>query len=307
MIKIVAVVVTYYPNDLHFKALLSSLGGQCDKVIIVDNTESIDDPISSCFSETEHPNHRFHLIRLCENCGIAKALNVGIQCAFDEGADFVLLSDQDSLPENGMVGGLFLAYSELSAVGVRVGAVGPTFADLHRAITIPFQVQLPGRLFYGHQAPTTVVPHVEALSLISSGSLIPVPVLKDVGLMREEFFIDKVDIEWCHRARAKGYRIFGTGLARMHQRLGERKLKIWYFGWVDDSVYSPLRVYYQLRNYVAICRLDYVDLKWKVRNGWHALGIFYAQVGFGETRWASCRMGLLGVWHGILKRMGRYA
>ncbi len=306
MHKIIAVIVTYYPDDLHFKALLSSLGGQCHKVIVVDNTDSIDDTISSFISEAEHPNHRFQLIRLLDNFGIAKALNVGIQYAIDEGADFVLLSDQDSLPENEMVGSLLRVYSELSAVGVQVGAVGPTFTDLHRARAVPFQVQLPGRLFYGHQAPTKEVPHVEALSLISSGSLIPVSILRDVGLMREEFFIDKVDIEWCHRARAKGYRIIGTGLARMYQRLGERKLKIWYFGWVDDSVYSPLRVYYQLRNYVAICRLDYVDWKWKIRNGWYTLGVFYAQVLFGETRSKACKMGLLGLWHGIVNKMGKY-
>lgn len=307
MAKIFSVIVAYHPNELHFNALLSCLGGQCCKVIIVDNTESIDDPVTRVFLKTEHPTHKFHVLRLGENRGIAKALNVGIQFAFDEGADFVVLSDQDSLPENEMVENLLRAYSDLSSLGVRVAAVGPTFTDLHRALAVPFQVQLPGQFFYGHQAPTLAAPHIEVLSLITSGSLIPVSIFRDVGLMREEFFIDKVDIEWCHRARSKGYLLFGTGWARMYQRLGEGKLKLWFFGWRHDSVYSPLRIYYQLRNYVAICRLDYVDWKWKIRNGWYTFGVFYAQVLFGRTRRETCKMGLLGLWHGIVKKMGKYA
>jgi rhamnosyltransferase len=307
MIKTFAVIVAYYPDESHFNALLSSLSGQCSKIIVVDNTESIEDSVSVHFPKTEHHIDRFHVVRFGENLGIAKALNVGMQYALDEGADFVLLSDQDSLPENNMVENLLRAYSNLSGAGLRVGAVGPTFTDLHRALTLPFQVQLPGHLFYKHRIPSEDEPHVEALGLITSGTLIPISTIRDVGLMREEYFIDKVDIEWCHRVRAKGYRLFGTGWARMYQRLGEGKLKVWYFGWRHDSVYSPLRIYYQIRNYVAICRLDYVDWKWKVRNGWYTFGVFYSQVFFGKTRGKACLMGLLGLWHGIVNKMGRYA
>lgn len=306
MNKIFAVIVTYNPDGSHFNALLSSLGGQCFKTIVVDNTESVDDPVSLYFPKNHQHIDRFHVIRLGENLGIAKALNVGIQFALDQGADFVVLSDQDSLPENDMVECLQRAYSELSALGIRVGAVGPTFTDLHRSMTLPFQVQLPGHFFYGHRVPSVAEPHIEALGLITSGTLIHMSTIRDVGLMREEYFIDKVDNEWCHRARAKGYRLFGTGWARMHQRLGEGGLKVWYFGWRDESVYSPLRIYYQLRNYVAICRLDYVDWKWKVRVGWFSLGVLYSQVLFGKTRSEACKKGLLGLWHGIINRMGKY-
>jgi rhamnosyltransferase len=124
--------------------------------------------------------------------------------------------------------------------------------------------------------------------------------------MREEFFIDKVDIEWCFRARAQGYQSFGTGRAHMCQRLGDGEVKIWYFGWRYISLYSPIRVYYQIRNYVAMCRLDYVDWKWKVRKGWSTLGIFYAQGFFGKRRGEACLMGLFGLWHGLVNRMGKY-
>jgi rhamnosyltransferase len=43
--------------------------------------------------------------------------------------------------------------------------------------------------------------------VITSGSFIPISIFNDVGFMREELFIDFVDIDWCLRARAKGYEI----------------------------------------------------------------------------------------------------
>ncbi|WP_153144945.1 glycosyltransferase family 2 protein [Dechloromonas sp. H13] len=307
MNKILAIIVTYYPEAVTFEQLLKCLLKQVTRIIVVDNTPGNENPLlASLLAENGTPEN-CQLVRLGENEGIARAINVGLDIAFASGADFVLLSDQDSLPEHDMVENLILAYSELLASGLRVAAVGPTFTDLNRTLTLPFQVQLPGHFFYGHRAPSAEEPHVEALGLITSGSLIPISAIRDVGLMREEYFIDKVDTEWCHRARARGYRLFGTGWARMHQRLGEGGLRVWYFGWREESVYSPLRIYYQLRNYVAICRLDYVDWRWKARIGWYTAGVFYSQIFFGRTRAKAFKMGLLGLWHGVVKKMGRYA
>jgi len=305
--KVIGIIVTFNPHPAYLTALFSSLGEQCFKVVVVDNSETVQDTITPNIANSGFGTNKFQLIRLGENAGIAKALNVGIQWALDQGADFVILSDQDSLPARDMLENLLRAYTELTGIGVQVGALGPTVTDLHRPLTLPFQVQLPGRFFYGHRQSLDDDPHVDALGLITSGTLIPAAVIGKVGLMREEYFIDKVDHEWCHRARAQGYRLFGTGWAHMYQRFGESGLRVWYFGWRDESVYSPLRVYYQLRNYVAICRLGYVDWKWKARAGWYSLGVFYSQVLFGKTRLQSFKMGLLGLWHGIMNKMGKYA
>lgn len=42
---------------------------------------------------------------------------------------------------------------------------------------------------YGHKTATVDDPHVEALSLITSGSLIPRDAIKEVGPMREDFLL----------------------------------------------------------------------------------------------------------------------
>lgn len=303
---IAAIIVSYNPEAESFIALLQSLSTQVDHLIIVDNSPPHNDAAFNLVLQSAISLDALYLVRLGDNLGIATALNIGIELAFAEGATHVFLSDQDSLPASDMVLGLLQSLSELQSNGLSVGAVGPTFTDLHTQLTYPFQAEIPGRFFYGHRAPTAAVPYVEAITLITSGTLIPVEVLRHVGLMREDFFIDHVDIEWCHRARAHGYRLFGTGAARMYQRMGEARLRVWYVRWRYESAYSPLRIYYRLRNFVALWKLDYIQWRWKIRSSWYWLGSIYSHVVFGQQRAACLGMALKGVWHGLIGRMGRY-
>ena len=161
-------------------------------------------------------------------------------------------------------------------------------------------------MFYSQQRASDKEPIIEALTLITSGCLIPMHVLCDVGGMREDFFIDHVDIEWCHRARAKGYRIFGAFHAQMFQRMGDDRLKVWYFRWRYESAYSALRMYYRLRNFTILWKLNYVGWRWKVRASWYWLGFCYAQVVFGRDRANTLKMSILGVWDGLRGKMGKY-
>lgn len=303
---IAAIIVAYNPQADGFISLLHSLSAQVERLIIVDNSTTLNDAAFNLVLQSALSLDELYLVRLGDNLGIATALNVGIELALAEGATHVLLSDQDSLPASDMVLGLLKSLNELQSNGLRVGAIGPTFTDLHTQLTYPFQAEIPGHFFYGHRAPTADEPYVEAITLITSGTLIPVEVLRHVGLMREDFFIDFVDTEWCHRARSQGYQLFGTGAARMYQRMGEDRLRVWYLRWRYESAYSPLRIYYRLRNFVALWKLDYISWRWKIRSSWYPLGIVYSHVVFGKQRVACLGMTLKGVWHGLIGRMGRF-
>jgi rhamnosyltransferase len=303
---IVAVVVAYNPDTETYVDLLKRLAPQVDRICIVDNSASENDSAFRLACSANVDLERLSLLRLGENLGIARALNLGIEMAASEGANLVLLSDQDSLPAENMVEGLVSALNALHDRGENAGAVGPTYTDLNTGLTYPFQAAIPSRLFYGHRTASPNAPHVEALTLITSGTLIPVSVFKKVGPMREDFFIDQVDIEWCHRARARGYCLFGTAWAQMYQRMGERRLRVWYLRWRFESAYDPLRIYYRIRNFTALWKLDFIDWRWKVRSSWYSVGIVYAHVLFGHQRLRSLAMSARGVWHGLSGRMGRY-
>lgn len=300
--RVIAVVVAYLPDTQVMRALLVTLLAQTAAVIVVDNTPASDSRVESLCISIGHDS--LQLIRLGHNRGIACALNIGIDRALATGASHILLSDQDSAPAPDMVSQLLRAETELQQGGRRVGAVGPTYTDRHTGITFPFQVEVPGRVFYQHQRADATHPTVEALTLITSGTLIPASVVREVGPMREDFFIDHVDIEWSYRTRAAGYALFGVASARMFQNLGEQALRVWYFGWRQESAYSPVRVYYRVRNFIALCRLPYIRGSWKARNGWYTLGVVYTQTIFGKQSLSSLRMSIRGLWDGVRNRMG---
>ena len=300
-----AVVVTYVPEISVLRDLVESLADQVDRIHLVDNTPA-DDARLDRFMQSGVPVG-VGLNRLGGNFGIAKALNVGIEAAFAGGATHVLLSDQDSLPSNKMVAGLIGVMASIAAKNVRVGAVGPAFLERNTGLMLPFQANVAGQFFYGHVRPSAAIPVVEAITLITSGMLVPTAVLRDVGLMREDFFIDHVDIEWCHRARSRGWRLFGTVDGTMQHSMGERDaLRVWYFGWRREAAYPPIRVYYRVRNYVALFREREIDFRWKIRNGWYTFGVVYSQAFFGKHGSKCLRMALRGFWDGLRNRMGKY-
>ena len=55
---------------------------------------------------------------------------------------------------------------------------------------------------------------------MASGSFIPNKRFKEIGLMREDFWIDYIDYEFSFRVRKQGYKILGVGGARLNHRLG---------------------------------------------------------------------------------------
>lgn len=300
--RVFAVVVTYLPEANTLRSLLDALLMQTSGIVVVDNTPDEDSRVENLLGNYSHPEIR--LIRLGENKGIARALNLGVDAAIEAEASHVLLCDQDSLPAADMVRELLRAIDFTGRQGRKPGAAGPTFTDRHTGLTFPFQARIPGKFFYGHLRPDDANPVGEVLTLITSGTLIPIPVWRAVGPMREDFFIDQVDIEWSHRARAAGFTLLGTSRAIMFHSMGERAMRVWYFGWRKESAYAPARVYYRVRNFVALCSLKYISTRWKIRSSWYCMGVVYSHVFFGDSRVAALRMAARGLWDGLCGRMG---
>jgi rhamnosyltransferase len=123
--------------------------------------------------------------------------------------------------------------------------------------------------------------------------------------MREDYFIDYVDTEWCHRARAAGYRLFGTSRARMGHHLGDDMFRVWYLRWRPFNAYSPLRLYYRFRNFVLLMKCGYVPMAWKLRASWYWLGNLYAYALFSPSRLRNLRFIGKGLLDGLLGRGGR--
>lgn len=298
-----AVVVTYFPISDKFLSLISKLILQTSKIIVVDNTDANDDRVFEILSIAKYHFDNIDIVRLGKNFGIATALNIGIDIALKAGCTHVLLSDQDSLPDNEMVVGLLKAEAEASADGAKIGAVGPVYIDKTTGMRFPFQVKSPKHLFYSKKQIDNKEPNIRTLSLITSGSLIKSEVLRSVGSMREDFFIDYVDVEWCHRAMAKGYTLIGTLHAFMYHGLGDWCINVWFFGWRKINGYSPKRLYFRFRNFTYMLRLSYIPILWKIYSSKDLLDSFYTHIFFAPSPLENLKAILLGLKHGLYGKM----
>lgn len=295
--QIVAVVVTYHPKFETLGALLDSLKPQVNFIVVVDNGsgEKLVGWLERYYSQS------IHGIFLGTNTGVGVAHNTGIAWARQRGAECVALFDQDSLPAAGMIHRLAEVIQKKQAEGSKVAAVGPRYTDERQGNPPPFiQVRSIKLIRQSCSQPTSIV---EVDYLISSGSLIPISTLATVGLMREDLFVDYVDIEWGLRARNKGFQSYGVCSAEMKHDLGERPIS--FFG-KQIPLHSPLRHYYHFRNAVLLYQQRWLPINWKCVDGWKLFlkYVFYSI--FAKPRLAHFRMMTLGVWHGLVGKSGKF-
>lgn len=294
---ICAVVITYRPDLEKLQLLFQALLPQVDDVIVVDNG-SPDSALA--WLDAYRSNGPLTVVALGDNKGIATAQNVGIGQARFGGADYVILFDHDSNPAPDMVAKLHAVAEAKAALGIDVAAVGPRYLDERQDNPPPF-IQVVG-LKVKRQPCTCGDSVVDVNYLIASGCLIPMRALNTVGDMREELFIDYVDIEWGLRARSKGFQSFGACAALMGHDLGDEPFE--FFG-KKFPHHSALRHYYHFRNAVWMYRQSWLPLHWKLADGWRLFLKYGFYTLFAKPRHVHCWMMTKGVWHALRGRMGR--
>jgi len=292
-----AIVVTHHPSPDRLRAVLAALAAQADGVFVVDN---------SADAGTEEA-----LAALCRDCGAAllpQAANRGLAAGFNAGLRAVraagfthaLLMDQDSLPQDGMVGRLLRTLLAENARG-DVAAIGPGYFDRGGVVPASFaRVGFPGNHASAPREPGGSV--FDTDYLISSGCLLPLAALDSVGELDEALFIDNIDMEWCFRARARGLRLLGEGSALLEHELGDGRVRL-PFGRVA-IVHAPQRLYYIMRNRVLLYWMPHVPWRWKAQDVLRLPAKFAIFALLTAPRRANARHMLLGIWHGLLRRTG---
>lgn len=236
-----------------------------------------------------------------ENRGIAAAHNAGIQWAKNHLAEFVLLMDQDSVPAPDMVENLFLSHAHIAAEGCKLAAIGPMYVNaLHDTAMTASRVDSFNRKC--RRQASDGINAIKVDHVISSGCLIPVPVIDTVGLMNEELFIDYVDIEWCFRATHCGYQPYVCLEAHMQHMLGDESLVL--LG-RKRSLHHPRRCYYQYRNALWMYKQPELSIGWKLKDAWRLLLRFGLYSVIAPPRLQRFRMMCLGLRHGLRGHMGK--
>jgi rhamnosyltransferase len=255
--EVAAIIVTYFPDENTLNKLISILLADTIPIILVDNGGG------RATVASRLPETMLTVIDLGGNSGLGNAINIGIAEAKKGGFRYVVTFDQDSCPSNGMVKALATEFQQQLNRGVKIGAVGPLFVDQRQEppLVHPFiRLSLFGS---GHRYCDTDDDLILVDTLITSGCLTSLEVLDTVGPMDQNYFVDYTDLEWSFRARSKGFSLFGVCKAKMTHELGKgqtrRLLGMTLFE------YSPIRRYYFARNCIAVVRLRYVSMRWKLR------------------------------------------
>jgi rhamnosyltransferase len=299
--NICAVIVSYHPDLKVLKSVVTATHRQVQQIVMVDNNSTAE--TVSCLRGLATEIGAY-LIACQRNIGVAQGHNVGIEWARHHGYSHVMLMDQDSIPAPDMVERLSRALASLSRNGIRVAGVGPQYVDAYTGNVSPF-VRFgklkPKRV---HCSPDRSDEFVEMDFLITSGSLIPLQIFDEIGLMDAGLFIDHVDTEWVLRAKYSGHKVFGVCGATMRHSLGSATLRFWFFRWRNVPLHSPERHYYIFRNSIALFRRSYAPRQWIIN---YIVVLVYMSVFFplfGPHRLRRIQLMLKGIWHGVLGVQG---
>jgi rhamnosyltransferase len=280
--RVTAVVTWFRPGPSAVDGLRDALG-QCADAVVVDNTPAAEASVA----DADLPG-RVVLLRLGRNAGLAAAINLALS-EVPATSEAVLLLDQDSRLPGDLVARLA---QHLGEPGVGAASPAPWDADEQRYLD-----------------PRTAA-RAEVADLpvaITSGLLVRRSALAQVGLLREDFFVDAVDLDLCLRLRRAGWRLVQDRTVLLPHRLGETRWHRVLGVAVRASHHPTWRLYSAARNSAALTREHLLaEPRWALTNVLLLVYWLFTVAAFEPPRAARIRWfarGLVDGWRGRAARI----
>lgn len=241
------VVVTFNRKQLLLQCLqaLSTQTQQPSKILIVENA-STDGTIETLQKNgwLEQPN--IQLIALKENTGGAGGFAAGMQYAFEQGADYVWMMDDDAMPHPTALEEIMLHATPEHIYGsVAVNGDDTAWATtlLAENKTVHLKKQVPEL--------------AEVQSLPFLGFLTSKEIYQNIGLPDASYFIAADDVEYCMRAQHAGHKTFICGQSQIEHPKSDR----YEFNFLGKKITCLNLVawkrYYDTRNRLLIAKKYY--------------------------------------------------
>lgn len=270
--KILAIITVYHcDKDLFIKDVQAFID-KVDELLVWNNT-----PCESANSLANLLTLESDKIIFCgeeENKGISYALNYAWRYSKEKGYDYLLSMDQDSIWVN------FGNY--ISLVNEKL--------KKEKAIFGPYMGDLPPKEVY---MPVDYV--------ITSGCLVPISILDEIGGYCSDFFVDGIDVELCYHAKSYGYQSYMVANCSLIQKFGTPEIKKILGKKYVTSNYPPNRIYQILRNHIIILR------RYKVSRKMYQIVFnvyivkFSLKILLGEyDKWSKLYSIYAGVWDGLM-------
>ena len=198
---IAATIVTFNPDIGLLHKVFASVVKQVSQIYVIDNgSRNVEKIRNICLSD----NVTF--IGLERNEGIAAAFNIAFKKAENDGKEWLLTCDQDSIIPNNFIQSLtanIINHNE----NLNLAIICPNFFNRTTGV----------REYEGN---TSRIIN----ECISSGSLTRVKAWNQVGGFDEAMFIDGVDFEFCRRLRASGYDILLVPDVCLNHEIGNAQM-----------------------------------------------------------------------------------
>lgn len=273
-------IVTYQPElsrlSDNLRAAFASM--MVSRVIIYDNHSDNCETIRQLTALDSH----CLLMEGDENRGIAYALNALCQKAVDEGCDWILTLDQDSVIPKGLLDE-FNHYIDQDDLGI----ICPGIIDRNM-----------GREYTRQTSGTEYI-----RQCITAGNMVRLKAWQKIGGYSEELFIDGVDFDFCMKMGEAGFKILRTNNVCLLQEVGHgRKIPLPFHHQMSVLNHSPQRLYYIARNYLYIGRRYHQWWHWAIEV---AKRMFIVAC-FEDNRREKLRAMFLGIRHYHQGKMGKY-
>lgn len=219
------------------------------QVIVVDNG-STDGSVEAF--RTQHP--RFKLIETGVNLGFTGGNNVGIRYALEQGADYIMLLNNDTIVAPDMVDVMI----EVMEANPKVGVTGPMIyyydspetiwsagggIDWSRGYTWMIGIDQEDKAQFGL--------HPRSVDFVTGCAILARRgVWEKVGLLDEKFFMYYEETEWCVRARRAGFEITHVPTAMVWHKISK-----------EARAASTHTYYYMTRNRLLFLYNSHVGLR----------------------------------------------
>lgn len=241
MEKIIASIILYQPDMKRLEENIDAVRHQVERIVLVINGPGSEEAAKryACMED-------FIIINNDKNRGIAYALNQAMKYGYENGYEWVLTLDQDSVVPEDIVERLSRHFNKK-----RVGIIAPSIVD---------------RNVGASEKKTEGWDDVKMC--ITSASLTNTSVWREVGGFTNELFIDFVDFDYCAKLIRSGYRIIKDYEVLLLHEVGHAR-RI-HFGKKHEFViynHSAFRRYYYTRNVIYFYKTypEMVDVKWEKR------------------------------------------
>lgn len=288
--KIACIIVAYKPNLKILKKNIKNLRNSVDKFIIVDNTSK-----GHSLSDDKILN-----IKLEVNLGIAAAQNIALHYCLKNNFHFCMFNDQDTIFDKDYINKMIKNYHSLS-YKKKVFAIFPNLYDRNKK-------KLSGLVIRKgiYKKIVNIQKNINSYVItesMSSGMIIKLNLIKKIGYLNENMFLDWVDFEFCWRAIKKNFLLIGFPNVIASHYLGNKKK---FFLGKPFHIHNHIRCYYILRNGLNIVIYNnYIKFSWKLNILYNLIRYSFGYLYFLDNKYLTTKYIAKAFLHGITNKLGK--